>query len=220
MLKKLCELNNIELPDEVFKKLEIYKYLLKKWGKKINITSLLSDEDIDKKHFFDSLTGIKAFEKAGINFEGKHVADVGSGGGFPGMVLAIALPETKFTLVEPRHKRCVFLEQVKRSLKLNHVSIECKRIEELKEKHFDILTMRAVEDPESAVKITKPFLEKGATLCIYRGKEPFTKEMPGFTIEKINLHLKGVNFKRYFLFIKKGGRHWNLKSSEKKLSSN
>lgn len=203
MLKNLCELNDLNLPDEVFKKLETYKSLLKKWGKRINITSLLSDEEIDKKHFFDSLTGIKAFEKAGINLKGKHVADVGSGGGFPGMVLAVALPETSFTLVEPRHKRCVFLEQVKRALKLNNVSIECRRIEEIKEKHFDVLTMRAVEDPKSAVKITKPFLENRATLCIYRGKEPFTDEIPGFTIERVNLDLKGVNFKRHFLFIRK-----------------
>ncbi|OMH41069.1 16S rRNA (guanine(527)-N(7))-methyltransferase RsmG [Desulfurobacterium indicum] len=203
MIKDLCTLNSISLLDEAFEKLEIYKSLLKKWGKRINITSILKDEEIEKKHFFDSLTGIKAFEKAGINLKGKHIADIGSGGGFPGMVLAVALPETNFTLVEPRHKRCIFLEQVKRTLKLNNVSIECRRIEEVKEKDFDILTMRAVEDPKSAVKITKPFLKNGATLCIYRGKEPFTDEIPGFTIEMINLDLKGVNFKRHFLFIRK-----------------
>ncbi|WP_297446139.1 16S rRNA (guanine(527)-N(7))-methyltransferase RsmG [Desulfurobacterium sp.] len=202
MLENLCALNGITLPDEGFEKLEIYKSLLKKWGERINITSILSDEEIEKKHFLDSLTGIKAFEKAGINLKDKHVADVGSGGGFPGMVLAIALPETMFTLVEPRHKRCVFLEQVKRELKINNVSIECTRIEELTNKNFDILTMRAVEDPRSAVKITKPFLENRAVLCIYRGKEPFTGEIPGFIIERIDLDLKGVNFKRHFLFIR------------------
>ncbi|WP_457567986.1 16S rRNA (guanine(527)-N(7))-methyltransferase RsmG [Desulfurobacterium sp.] len=203
MLERLCAENGITLPPEAFKKFATYKSLLKKWGKKINITSLLSDEEIEKKHFFDSLTGIKAFKKAGINFENRHIADVGSGGGFPGMALAIALPETSFTLIEPRRKRAFFLEQVKRELKLSNVRVECARIEDLAEENFDLMTMRAVKDPMSAAEITEPFLNKGAILCIYRGKEPFTDEIPGFIIEKVHIKLKGVNFKRHFLFIKK-----------------
>ncbi|SNR70785.1 16S rRNA (guanine(527)-N(7))-methyltransferase RsmG [Desulfurobacterium atlanticum] len=209
MLEKLCELNNIRLTKEQIKKFNTYKELLKKWGKRINITSILDDEGIETKHFFDSIVGIKAFKKAGIELKGKEIADVGSGGGFPGIPLAIMVPESRFTLIEPRHKRVVFLEQVKRALNLSNVEIVGKRVEEISNKKFDILTMRAVEDPEDAAKITKRFLDEGAVLCIYRGKEPFKENLKGLNIRNINLELKGVNFSRHFLFITKGDRYGN-----------
>ena len=207
MLENLCKLNNIPLSKVQMEKFNTYKELIKKWGKRINITSILDDKGIEVKHFFDSIIGIKAFEKAEIELKGKEIADVGSGGGFPGIPLAIMVPEAKFYLIEPRHKRVVFLEQVKRTLNLPNVEIIGKRAEEIKNGKFEILTMRAVEDPENAVKITENFLKEGAVLCIYRGKEPFEKEIEGFSIKKVNLDLKGVNLSRHFLFIKKGDKN-------------
>ncbi len=201
-LRELCHLNGIELTEEELKKFEVYRELLKKWGKRINLTSLLTDREIEEKHFFDSLLGLLAFKKAGIEVNEKSFCDVGSGAGFPGIPLAIAVKSSVFTLVEPRKKRCVFLEEVKRQLKLKNVSVQCSRIEQVSG-DFDILTMRAVEDPESAVEITEHLLSKGALLCIYRGKEPFKGEIPGYRVKEIELEPKGVNFKRHFLFIEK-----------------
>ncbi len=201
-LRELCHLNGIELTEEELKKFEVYRELLKKWGKRINLTSLLTDREIEEKHFFDSLLGLLAFKKAGIEVNEKSFCDVGSGAGFPGIPLAIAVKSSVFTLVEPRKKRCVFLEEVKRQLKLKNVSVQCSRIEQVSG-DFDILTMRAVEDPESAVGITEHLLSKGTLLCIYRGKEPFKGEIPGYRVREIELEPKGVNFKRHFLFIEK-----------------
>ncbi len=201
-LRELCHLNGIDLTEEELKKFEVYRELLKKWGKRINLTSLLTDKEIEEKHFFDSLLGLLAFKRAGIEVNEKSFCDVGSGAGFPGIPLAIAVKSSVFTLIEPRKKRYVFLEEVKRQLKLKNVSVQCSRIEQVNG-DFDILTMRAVEDPESAVEITEHLLSKGALLCIYRGKEPFRGEIPGYRVREIEIEPKGVNFKRHFLFIEK-----------------
>ncbi len=201
-LRELCRLNGIELKEEHYGKLAEFKELLKKWGRRINLTSLLEDREIEEKHFFDSLLGLKAFKEAGIEVEGVPICDVGSGGGFPGIPLAAVLESSHITLVEPRKKRCVFLEEVKRRLGLKNVKVECRRIEEV-DGEFKLLTMRAVEDPEDAVKITEHLLNKGAILCIYRGKESFKGELPGYRVKEITIEPKGVNFTRRFLFISK-----------------
>ncbi len=201
-LRELCRLNEIPITEEELEKFGVYRELLKKWGKRINLTSILTDREIEEKHFFDSLLGLVAFERAGLDVNGKRFCDVGSGAGFPGIPLAVLLKDSEFTLVEPRKKRCVFLEEVKRQLKLKNVSVQCSRVEKVSE-NFDILTMRAVEDPEGAVEITEHLLERGALLCIYRGKEPFGREIPGYRIREIEIEPKGVSFKRHFLFIEK-----------------
>jgi len=115
--------------------------------------------------------------------------------------LAIVLESSTFTLVESRHKKCVFLEQLKRELGLSNVKVSCSRIEE-HEGDYDMLLMRAVEDPKGAVEITEHLLKRGATLCIYRGKEEFKGELPGYELKHVSLKLSGVSFKRHFLFIK------------------
>jgi len=201
-LRELCQLNGIELKEEHYERLEEFKELLKKWGKSINLTSLLGDREIEERHFFDSLLGLKAFEEFGLDLEGAPICDVGSGGGFPGVPLAVVLEKSSVRLVEPRKKRCVFLEEVKRQLKLKNVTVECKRIEEV-DGNFKLLTMRAVEDPEDAVKITEHLLEKGAVLCIYRGKEEFKGELLRYSVREITIKPEGVDFIRRFLFIEK-----------------
>ena len=200
-LRELCLLNGIELKEEHLEKFERYKELLKKWGRKINLTSILSDREIEEKHFFDSLLGLKAFEVYGFDPEGKSFCDVGSGAGFPGVPLAIVLESSTFTLVESRLKKCVFLEQLKRELGLSNVKVSCSRIEE-HEGDYDMLLMRAVEDPKGAVEITEHLLKRGATLCIYRGKEEFKGKLLGYKLRHVSLKLSGVSFKRHFLFIK------------------
>jgi 16S rRNA (guanine527-N7)-methyltransferase len=201
-LKELCKLNGIESSEKHYKKFEKYEDLLKKWGKRINITSILNDKEIEEKHFFDSLLGLKAFEIYGFDYHNKHFGDVGSGGGFPGVPLAVAIQDSSLDLIESRHKKCVFLEQVKRELKLSNVKVLCSRVESVDE-NYDMLLMRAVEDPLEAIKITKHLLEKGAILCIYRGKERFSQGIPGYQIEEISFEPAGITFKRHFLFIRK-----------------
>ncbi|WP_456455428.1 16S rRNA (guanine(527)-N(7))-methyltransferase RsmG [Thermovibrio sp.] len=200
-LKELCRLNGIELPEGALGKFEEYKELLKKWGRRINLTSLLEDREIEEKHFFDSLLGLKAFERAGIELKGR-VCDVGSGAGFPGIPLAILKPDLEFLLVEPRKKRAVFLEEVKRRLSLNNVKVENKLIQEVNG-DFNLLVMRAVKEPKEAVKLVSHLIERGAPLCIYRGKEGFKGQIKGYGLKEVEIKPLGVNFSRKFLFVVK-----------------
>jgi 16S rRNA (guanine527-N7)-methyltransferase len=199
-LRELCDLNDIELREEHILKFQKYKELLKRWGKKINITSILDDEGIEEKHFFDSLLGLKAFESLGLDFKNKTFLDVGSGGGFPGVPLSIVIEGSTFHLCESKHKKCVFLEQAKRELKLENVKVLCSRVEDLDGK-YDFLLMRAVKDPLTAIKLTNHFLEKGSILCIYRGKEKFPENIEDYKVKEVSFSPKGVKFERHFLFI-------------------
>jgi len=198
-LKELCSINRIDLPEGALVKFKDYKELLKKWGKRVNLTSLLEDKEIEEKHFFDSLLGLKAFERAGIELKGR-ICDVGSGAGFPGIPLAIVKPDLEFLLVEPRKKRAVFLEEVKRRLSLSNVKVENKLIQEVSG-DFNLLVMRAVKEPKEAVKLVSHLIKGGAPLCIYRGKESFKGEIKGYSLKEIEINPLGVNFNRKFLFI-------------------
>jgi 16S rRNA (guanine527-N7)-methyltransferase len=198
--KELCEINGIHLKPEHFEKLEIYKNLLKKWGRRINLTSVLSDREIELRHFLDSLLGLKAFKAFGLDISKKSIADVGSGAGFPGVPLAVVIDSSDFDLIESRHKRCVFLEQVKRELKLKNIKVVCERVENV-DSFYNVLLMRAVKDPRNAVKIVKHLLKKGAVLCIYRGKGTFNEKMEGYFTQEIEIPVEGLNVRRRFLFI-------------------
>jgi len=198
--EELCRVNGIELSEGELDRFSVYRELLKRWGRSINLTSLLSDQDIDTRHFLDSLLGLKAFETFGFNPRGKRFADVGSGAGFPGVPLSIVLEDSHFDLIESRRKRCVFLEQVRRELKLENVDVICGRVEDV-ERGYDMLLMRAVKSPDEAVEIVSHLIGMGALLCIYRGKEEFRGNLDGFSFREIEVDVHGLNVKRRFLFI-------------------
>lgn len=96
-----------------------YLNQLKEWNKVTNLTSIVRDEEITIKHFFDSIAAIKA-----ENFiDGSLIFDIGSGAGFPGVPLKILRPDLRFVLVEPSKKKTSFLRYIIGLLKLEHVDI-------------------------------------------------------------------------------------------------
>ena len=136
----------LEVPDSAYGPLEIYFQQLKKWSRKVNlIAKSTSDEEIVEKHFLDSLTLVSFFQD-----HGSHLLDIGTGGGFPGLICKVALGDTlDVTLVEPRLKRVSFLRHIVRSLKLGGVEIHAKRLEEvpnLSSGTFSHITCRAVTE--------------------------------------------------------------------------
>ena len=115
--------------------------------KRINLIARnTSADEVIEKHFLDSLTLLPLIDKYG----GKSASllDVGTGAGFPGLVLASALPDLQVTLVEPRQKRVSFLRHIIRSLQLTNVDIIADRLEQanLNERNFTFITSRAVAD--------------------------------------------------------------------------
>lgn len=139
------ELNNlgIEITQKQLNQLEKYYTLLIEYNKVMNLTGITDKEEVYLKHFYDSLTIVKAIDLNKI----ETLCDMGSGAGFPGIVLKILYPNLKMTLVDSLNKRIRFLNIVIKELKLNNIEAVHSRIEEYsinnKEK-YDCVTARAV----------------------------------------------------------------------------
>jgi len=146
-LKEKLETIDLRFDDIFYDRCEKYTALLQQWGKIHNLTASLKTEEIEN-NIVDSVYPIKFLD----NFD--SLADVGTGAGYPGMLLAIARPKSKVVLVEPRAKRVAFLNFVKSALKLENVLIEQKRIEDLQDETFDIITSRAVTNTTLLLDLT------------------------------------------------------------------
>lgn len=132
----------IKLNDETLSKLDSYYQTLKEENTKYNLTRIIEEPSVYLKHFYDSLTITKI-----IKIDNQSICDLGSGAGFPGLVLAICFPSIKITLIEANAKKCNFLKMVKEKLKLNNTNIINARIEEYAKNNreeFDVVTARAV----------------------------------------------------------------------------
>jgi len=140
-------------------RLAIYLAELMKWNRRVNLIARdTQEQQVIDTHFLDSLT------LAPLLMEGDgavHLLDVGSGAGFPGLVLACALPEARFTLVEPRQKRVSFLRHIVRTLGLNNAEVVADRIEPHAAAwrgRFTHLTSRAVAEPTAFLSLVRPLL--------------------------------------------------------------
>ena len=141
-LIKELEKINIFLTINEIKKLEEYYLILKEENEKYNLTRIIEQEEVYLKHFYDSLTIAKI-----IKINNQSICDLGTGAGFPGLVLAICFPQTKITLIESNGKKCNFLKKVTDKLSLENVKIINDRVEEYSKDNreiFDIVTARAV----------------------------------------------------------------------------
>ena len=130
------------LTDKELHSLDRYYQILKEENSKYNLTRIIEEEEVYLKHFYDSLTITKV-----VNIDNRSICDLGSGAGFPGLVLAICFPNAKLTLIEANGKKCHFLNIVKESLNLDNVTIINTRVEDYSKKNrevFDIVTARAV----------------------------------------------------------------------------
>lgn len=129
---------NLELTAEQQQKLVGYVELLDKWNKAYNLTSVRDPKEMMVRHILDSLALVPLLES------GKNYIDVGTGPGLPGIPLAIALPDSNFTLLDTLGKRVRFMVQVKHLLKLDNIDPTQSRVEEFQpEVPFDAILSRA-----------------------------------------------------------------------------
>ena len=138
-LKKI----NIKITNEQIKKLEIYYEMLIEYNKVMNLTGITEKEEVYLKHFYDSLTIVKVIN---LN-EFQTLCDIGTGAGFPGLVLKIIFPKLKITLIDSLNKRINFLNAVIEKLELKDIETIHYRIEEygiINREKYDIVTARAV----------------------------------------------------------------------------
>ena len=140
-LKKI----GINITDDQLNKLETYYNELIEYNKNVNLTRIVDKDEVYLKHFYDSLTLVKAID---LN-ENLTLCDVGTGAGFPGLVLAIVFPNLSITLVDALQKRINFLDLVIKKLGLTNVRTVHARIEDYAKENrekYDIVTCRAVSN--------------------------------------------------------------------------
>ena len=145
----------------------IYLSELKKWNSTYNITALKTDEDIIIKHFLDSLLYLQAIPEGTIK-----LADIGTGGGFPGIPIKIIRPDIALTLVEPTRKKTSFLKNIIRKISLPEVTVVQKRIEQLDNEfnnYFDLIVSRATFSIREFLGMACPFLSDSGRLVISKG---------------------------------------------------
>lgn len=168
LLCKECKKQNIDITEEQANNLEMYKNLLLEWNEKMNLTAITDGYEIIVKHFVDCLECTKVIK------DEQKIIDVGTGAGFPGMVLAIYYKDKNFTLLDALNKRLIFLQEVINTLKLNNVEIvhgraeEVARKEEYKEQ-YDASVSRAVAQLPVLLEYTSPFVKVDGKCIVMKG---------------------------------------------------
>jgi 16S rRNA (guanine527-N7)-methyltransferase len=140
---------------------------LKKWSRKINLTAIKNDEEIVVKHFLDSLTLLKTLGPKG------HLLDIGSGGGFPTIPLAITRHALQIVSVDAVEKKVIFQRHVARHLGLHNFEAIHVRAEELAARHagrFDWAVSRAFSDIPTLVRIALPLIKEDGKIVAMKGK--------------------------------------------------
>ena len=163
-----CKKQYIELDVTKAKALKEYKELLVEWNEKMNLTAITEDYEVIVKHFVDCL------ECTHLITNEKKIIDVGTGAGFPGMVLAIYYPQIEFTLLDGLNKRLIFLEEVINKLGLKNVKIVHARAEEAARNEeyfesFDAVVSRAVANLPVLLEYTSPYVKVNGKCIVMKG---------------------------------------------------
>ena len=146
---------NIDINDDKLNKLDIYYNFLVEYNSHTNLTAITDKEDVYLKHFYDSLTIVKSIDLSTVN----TLIDVGTGAGFPGMVLAIMYPNIKVSLLDSNNKRINFLKELRDKLGITNVETIHERSEIYAKTHkdmYDIVTARAVKNMKELTELCLP----------------------------------------------------------------
>ena len=165
LLREGAAIINVSLTDEQIDCFGLYLRELQEWNEHINLTAIKSLKDIIVKHFLDSLTVLEYLPCAG------RLADLGSGGGFPGIPIKVVRPSFEVTLVESVRKKVSFLRHVIRVLNLQGIEVYHGRAEALPSTGgFDCIVSRAFADLGKFFTIGAPLVKNGGTLVAMKGK--------------------------------------------------
>lgn len=167
VLKNACEYAGIELTDKMLQQFDEYFHLLVEWNEKINLTAITEQNDVYLKHFADSIYGAKFIK------QNATLCDIGTGAGFPALVLKIVRPDIKVTLVDALDKRIKFLNEVIAKLGLKdivalHFRAEDKVFKQKYLNYFDVSTARAVAKMVTLTEYCLPFVKVGGEFIAYK----------------------------------------------------
>ena len=208
-IKELAK-DNIVLNDIQIKQFKDYYIFLKEYNTHTNLTTIIEEKDVYLKHFYDSYLLTKT-----INFNNISTClDIGSGAGFPGMVLKILYPHLKITLLDSNNKKTKFLDELINNLKLENVTIINERAEEyIKEQreYYDLVTARAVKNMQILTELCIPYVRIDGYFIAM--KSDYIEELEqsknsiiklgGKFINTININLPNNLGNRNFIIVKK-----------------
>ena len=179
-LRDGCTKLSLSLSEEQFVKLETYIEEILAFNKTYNLMKADSADELAVNHILDSLAA-HAHIKQLIESkpEDAVVADIGSGGGCPGIPLAIAFPNTKFVLVERMEKRCAFLERMVKKLSLTNTKVQCTAAIDVATESFDVEVFRAFHPfDKKIVQLLFKLLKPNGTIAAYKARsEKISEEM-------------------------------------------
>ena len=207
------ELNKIGviLSEDQLNQLDKYYNMLVEYNKNVNLTAITEYNQVLLKHFYDSLTLTKAIE-----LTNQKICDIGTGAGFPGIVLKIAYPNLEITLVESLTKRCVFLNEVIKELGLVDIKVVNQRAEEFSHnniEYFDIITSRAVAKLNILLELSIKSLKIGGYYIALKANVDEEIKSISTCLTKLNASLESIttfnlpidNSLRNIIKIKKDG---------------
>lgn len=213
LFRKKAEELGITLTLEMQEKFDAYYELLVEWNKVMNLTGITEYEEVNEKHFLDSLALVKAECMENIS----SVIDVGTGAGFPGIPLKIVFPHLKVTLLDSLNKRIKFLNEVIGKLNLKDIETIHGRAEDFaKQKEYreeyDICVSRAVANLSTLSEYCLPYVKKGGSFISYKSGEvdeeikasqKAVKILGGSVEDVVKFTLPGSDIGRSFVKIKK-----------------
>jgi len=201
---KELESLNISLNDKQIEQFKKYYELLVEYNKVMNLTGITEESLVYLKHFYDSLTLVKAYD-----FDKEiNLCDVGSGAGFPSIPLKIAFPNIKVTIIDSLNKRLEFLKIVVKELGLTNVSLIHSRAEEYKDREsFDVVTSRALADVNIGLELCMPLVKVNGyylpMVVSYDLGKNTINELGGKLEDEIKFYLPIENSERRILKVRK-----------------
>jgi 16S rRNA (guanine527-N7)-methyltransferase len=165
-----------------------YQALLLKWNKVYNLTAIRNPEEVITHHLLDSLSVVLPLRRH-LGGRSARMLDVGSGGGLPGVVLALVQPELQVTCVDAVGKKVSFIQQAAVELSLPNLRAEHARVEDLRASPYDVITSRAFASLSDFVRLTQPLLACDGAWMAMKGKTP-VEEMASLPTQSEVFHVE------------------------------
>ena len=189
----------LKLSDQMIDQLMTYLNLVEKWNRVYNLTAIRERDEMIRLHFLDSLSILN-------HVHVKNILDVGSGAGFPGIVLAITKPELKVTVMDSVNKKTTFMRQVKSELALTNLDVVNSRVEDYQPiTLFEAVTSRAFSNLKNMMSLTQHTLQKEGMWLAMKSKD-VKEELEEFEKNQytlIPLEVPFINAERYLVILKK-----------------
>ena len=197
--RKLNELG-VELTDNMKRQFDIYYEMLTEWNKVMNLTGITEYEEVNEKHFIDSLSIVKVIDMSKID----KIIDIGTGAGFPGMPLKIAFPHLKVTLLDSLNKRIKFLDAVIDELKLEEIETIHGRAEDYARKeqyreNYDLCVSRAVSNLSTLSEYCLPYVKKEGVFISYKSIQILggrVEDVVKFSLPETDIHRSFVKIRK------------------------